>query len=269
MCTNDQCLGKQPPLMKPIEPDPLKKLGKAPPRLDKRTLRLAKYLKPPLPMPPAIKIWSDKLGVLGQMLNDKLGICTCAAAAHMVQTWSVNVGAEKIIPDADILAAYQAESGYDPANPETDRGAIALEVLNYWRNVGIGGDKIVAYAALNFRNALQLKQAICLFGGAYIGVNLPLSAQNQDTWDYVEDPGDGSSTPGGWGGHAVPIVAYSPTGLTCITWGKLLTMTWKFWQNYCDESYTILSHDWVNAQNISPDGVDFYALQADLTKVTA
>ena len=54
--------------------------------------------------------------------------------------------------------------------------------------------------------------AIWLFGGAYIGVEFPITAQNQDVWDVPAKPGP-KDEPGSWGGHAVYLVGYD-TGLS-------------------------------------------------------
>ncbi len=116
-------------------------------------------------------------------------------------------------------------------------------MLNYWRQKGIAGHKILGFAALDPRHVEQIKQSVYLFGGTYIGVQLPLSAQDQDTWDVPPSGPIGNGEPGSWGGHAVCVVAYNAKGLWVVTWGKLLFMTWAFWQTYCDEAYAVFSTD--------------------------
>jgi hypothetical protein len=78
----------------------------------------------------------------------------------------------------------------------------------------------------------------------YIGLALPISAQNQDVWAVPPGGSAGEGSPGSWGGHAVPIVAYDSRGLTVITWGATKRMTWQFLDTYCDEAYALLSQDW-------------------------
>ena len=56
-----------------------------------------------------------------------------------------------------------------------------------------------------------ISTAIWLFGGAYLGVNLPIAAQKQDVWDVPENPGL-DDEPGSWGGHAVYLVGYEKPG---------------------------------------------------------
>ena len=43
--------------------------------------------------------------------------------------------------------------------PDTDRGAVELDVLRYWRKTGIGGTKIDAFMALEPKNHLHVQAA--------------------------------------------------------------------------------------------------------------
>lgn len=244
------------------------KLGKLAPRVDKRTLRLARYMTD-LPAAPASMDVSSALPAdLGMMLNDHLGDCTCAGMAHAVQTWTACNGGIVTLSDADVLRAYEEACGYSPSDPSTDQGGVELDVLNYFRSVGIGGHKIGAFASIDPKNREHLKAAIWLFGGVYIGVALPISAQTQDVWRIAIAGTEGDPTPGSWGGHCVfvpPI--YDADGLACITWGQTKRMTWEWWDAYCDEAYALLSPDWVQPGKDAPSGFDLAALQADLAAV--
>ena len=197
--------------------------------------------------------------------NDVLGDCTCAAAGHMIECWSANAGVEKVPTDSSIIAAYSSITGYDPHTGANDNGAVCLDVLNFWRKKGIAGSQISAYAALQPGNHDHVRQSLYLFGGVYLGLSLPLSAQTQKVWAVVKGP---RGRAGSWGGHAVPVVAYDAKGLTVVTWGMLKTMTWQFFSLYCDEAYALLSNDWLNAGK-SPAGFDLAALQQDLHRVAA
>ena len=88
-----------------------------------------------------------------------------------------------------------------------------------------------------------------MFGGAYGGVELPLSAQSQvgGVWDVVGDGQTGSSAPGSWGGHATAIIKYGIAGVTLVTWGALQQATWKFITTYYDEMHAILSPNFKGA----------------------
>jgi len=81
-----------------------------------------------------------------------------------------------------VLDLYERVSGYDPATGANDNGAVELDVLNQWRQVGIGGHKIGAFVAVSPSDAREVKEAIYLFGGVYIGISLPLAWQGQSAW---------------------------------------------------------------------------------------
>jgi hypothetical protein len=243
------------------------KLGKRPAVHDKRTLLLSDYVTNALKPPPRVD-WSMKLTHIGEMLNDQLGICTIAAAGHMIQTWTAANGSQIILPDNAILKGYEEACGYNPADPSTDNGGVEVTVLNYLRKTGLGGHKIYAYVAQEPGNRTHIELAVDLLGGCYLGLELPRSIQGQRVWSVPPGGPVGDGAPGSLGGHAVPAVAYGPAGITVITWGQLLTMTWKFFSVYCSESYGVLSPDWANGTKLAPSGFDLAALQADLAAIT-
>ena len=261
---------KRPPVIKP----PVRKLGKLPAKIDSRTLKFSDYIDVGLPAPPNHRNWAQKKAIptWPMMANDQIGDCTIAAAGHMVELWTADEsGTATIIPDSQIIAAYSAISGYDPATGNNDVGCAILDVLNYWRTTGIGGDKIYAYMSATPTNHTQIQQAMFVFGAVDIGINLPLTAQNQTgggrKWAVPPGGAVGDGAPGSWGGHSVPIVSYDQTGLLVVTWGALQFMTWGFLDTYCDEAYAVLSEtDWVS-KGKNPLGLNMAQLRADLNQI--
>ncbi len=254
--------------------DPRKlKLGKLAARHDPRTLLLASYITAALPTPPASFDLTAKVGSSwGMMDNDQIGDCTCAAAGHLLMEWTANAGKKMFTPsDKQIVAAYSAITGYNPVTGANDNGANEIDVLNYWRQSGIAGHKIGAYAALEPSNHTHIMDSVYIFEGCYIGLSLPLSAQaqvqNHQPWSVPPGGPTGDGQPGSWGGHAVPVVAYDARTLTVVTWGALQAMTWSFWDAYCDEGYAIISNDYLNGQEQAPQGFSLQQLQADLADV--
>ena len=204
------------------------RLGKRPRRHDSRTLKLARYVKSALPPAPPCVDYTRGITDWGMMLNDSLGCCTIAAVGHAVQVWTANAAsAEVSFPDPVILDYYKTWDGYNPADPATDQGGVELDVLNDWRQQGFAGQALDAYAAIDLGTRdtgqgtrenpssqdvsvlpmLDVMDAIWLFSGAYIGLELPISAQTQDVWDVSANPGP-DDEPGSWGGHAVYLVGY-------------------------------------------------------------
>jgi hypothetical protein len=257
------------------------KLGKKGVRHDDRTLRFEDYLiHTRMPHPPPAKHWSQVVkGPWGMMKNDVAGCCTISAAGHAALLWSSAAGKPKVIPDPEIIKAYTrvtaAENdgrGYDPATGANDNGCYELDVLNDWRQNGVGGDKLGAFAALEPKNYDHVKDSISIFALTYIGLALPLSAQAQtDAGKVWSVPTYGTArdgAPGGWGGHAVPVVDFDRFGLVCVTWGQLQRMTWNFWRAYCDEAYCLISQDFFSG-NLSASGFNLQAMTDDLRQIGA
>jgi len=245
------------------------KLGKLNPVHDPQTLMLANYIDPEaLPAIPEKFVYAKNIKAKswGMMANDHIGDCTCAAAGHLIMEWTDANGAMVTPADKDIIAAYAAITGYNPVTGKHDKGAVEIKVLNYWRKTGIASHKILAYAALEPGNHDHIRQSVYLFGGCYIGMALPVSAQTQRIWSVPPGGPHGTGAPGSWGGHAVPVIGYDTHGLNIITWGATKRMTWAFWDAYCDESYALLSSDFAGTKP-APNGFDLAALQADLKEI--
>ena len=241
------------------------KLGRKAIKTDSRTLAFAKYLTPALPPPPPAADWTKGIASWGMMLNDTLGDCTIAGVGHAVQVWTPNTGAEVTVPDSTIESYYEQWDGYVPGNPNTDNGGVELDVLNDWQKNGFAGHSLVAFADPKPAKLVEIHQSIALFGGVYIGLSLPLTAQKQDVWDVVPK-GGANAKPGSWGGHCVYVPRYDQSGFTCITWGQQKTMTLAFWKKYCDEAHTLLGQDWLTAKG-SPQGFDQAQLLIDLKAI--
>lgn len=238
-------------------------LGKLPSRMDARTLKFKKYFKK-MPWVPDTVNQSLKVSSWGVMENDQIGDCTIAGAGHMEMTWTSNAGALYTPPDSDIVTAYSAVSGYIPGQPSTDNGAFMIDVLNYWRKTGISGHKIHAYNQVNVASSIQVRAALYLFGGLYVGVQLPESAMNAtESGQCWSDTTDTNII----GGHAFNIVALDPWTVSCITWGQVQMMTWAWLAKYCDEAYAIISNDWIESTGIAPPGFNMKQLNNDLLEL--
>jgi hypothetical protein len=244
------------------------KLGKLPPRVDVRTLSLARYVdSAKLPPPPADLDLAAPVHDWPMYGNDTLGDCTIAAAGHMIEAWTAPTRGHAVeVSERSVVAAFDKVKQVDPVTGE--EGAVELDVLKYWRAHGIGGHKIGAFARVSVSDRKLIRDAAFLFGGLYIGLELPVTAQTQKVWDWTHRL-DGPAKPGSWGGHAVDVVGYDQHELTVVTWGRLQTMTWAFWDRYVDECYALLSVDFLDEGGEAPNGFDLAALKADLGLVTS
>lgn len=242
------------------------KLGRQAARLDPRTLRLASYLPKTLPAAPESVDWTSGEVSFGMLANDRLGDCTIAGIGHLIQVQSAATGPRVDFADSQVLDYYSRWAGYVPGDSSTDNGAVELDVLNRWRASpdGFLGWKLNAYADPDPRNAEHVRQAVWRFAALYIGLGLPLTAQDQDVWDYV--PGTKNNQPWSWGGHCVVVCGYDPEHLTCVTWGGLKRMTWEFWRRYCEESHALLTDIWASR---APADFALPDLESDLRSVTS
>ena len=243
------------------------KLGKLPVRLDVRTLRLARYVdRTKLPAAPTQLDLTPHVPEWPMYANDRIGDCTIAAAGHMIEAWTAAAHRRAVeVSEPAVLTAFDAVKLVDPQTGE--EGAVELDVLRYWRATGVGGHKIGAFAGVSLHDESLVRAGAYLFGGLYIGLALPVTAQEQDVWDWTGSLA-GPAKPGSWGGHAVDVVRYDPHGLTVVTWGSLKQMTWSFWERYVDEAYALISPDFLEGDE-APNGFDLAALRADLALVTA
>jgi hypothetical protein len=244
------------------------KLGKHPPVHDQRTLQLGKYLTSALPPPPPAVEYGKKVKTWPMYYNDQYGDCTCAAAGHMIQNWTANAGTEVSPPKASVLTFYEHFVG---TPPPPDEGCDMLSVLKYWRSSGLDGHKVAAFASIELKNHIEAQSAVYLMGSIYIGVALPQFAVegNMLTVPWVVPPGGpvGAAAPNQNNGHCIPAVAYDAENLYIVTWGELKSMSWGFYDAYADESFAVVSGDFIERSGKAPEGFDLATLEKDVANL--
>ena len=252
------------------------RLGKHAPTLKKKTLRIGDFLNlSVLPTPPAAVDWSMIKGkplTYGMDGNDDYGDCVFASSCHQIGTWSGNTGDEQIATAADALSAYAKFTGFDPAVPSSDGGASMVLTATEWRTQPIFNHTIAAFASVDLKRLDLVAAAAYLFGGLWVGWQLPRAWQGANTWD-VNPSGStsGDWAPGLWGGHATHMPAFSPELLGVVTWQQNVPVTIPAFASYADEAYALISTDtWLRLTgDRCPAGVDGAALQDALAQVTA
>lgn len=247
------------------------RLGHLPSQDDDRTLNFARYTTAELAPPPKAVDWTGKASRWRTLGNDRMGNCEVVTTANLVQLWTSMLDAEVLIPEADVVRAYSAITGYNPQTGRPDPGIRTLDMLNYWRKRGVGGRGMLAFVRLDHTNREQVRTAAALFGGVFTAFQLPLTAQDQfdrrQVWRSSTTTRRGRR--GSWGGHAVALAGYDATGATCITWGRPQRMTWGFVDAYLSEAWAVISPDQVGAAGRTPLGFDMDKLRADLSAITS
>lgn len=251
------------------------RLGKKPPIIDSRTLRFGRYLTPALPPPPPTVTLYTAIPSWPMDGNDELGDCTMAGAAHLVEAWTGEQpnGTPVEIPTTTIEEDYFALTG------GPDDGLAELTVLKWWKRTGFVdaagiAHTISAYAQVDPANQTETQQAVSIFGGAYLGLALPDYAVNPPDgnlldvdWTAVPPGGFAANPPDPNNGHCVVAVGYDADNLYVVTWGAIKPMSYAFGQAYVDETFAIISPDWLGA-GTTPSGFDLAQLETDLADVT-
>lgn len=236
------------------------KFGKLRPQFPVALKEFTAYAAAPLPTPPAAVDWAKNVTNWPMDGNDRYGDCTMAAAAHTIQSWNAQTGAEDQVPtEQQVIDEYLQLSGGQ------DTGLVESQVLKSWQSGGLWGNRVVAYAPVNVHDLTAIKQTISLFGGVYAGIQVPSNAQDQFSAGkpWTLDPG--------WqdqpieGGHAIPLLGYDADWLYCITWGAVQPIAWDWWSTYSDEAWAILSQEYKEAGKVN--GIDLATLQSDLQRV--
>lgn len=239
-----------------------------------------------LPARPTLVDYVSRVADWPMLANDSFGDCVWAAAGHIIEAATTyGQGTTVKVSDADVLKGYHDVTGFDPSDPATDQGTVIQDALAYWRKVGIGGHKILAYAQVDVRNLDEVAEALYLFGHLELGINFPGSAMDQfnagEPWDVV--PGASIE-----GGHAVNLgltrdtttakPSFSPRqhlvgrnargNYEVVTWGRVQEMTPAFWAKYVEEAWIVITPEWEEATGGSPAGIDKARLGSLFTQLT-
>lgn len=205
---------------------------------------------PPLPSFSRI----DNKGIIWESYgNDtQLPICVPAAAANLIKCWTANTQPIKNPNPNDVYNLYSKNLKEIIVDGKAQKGCNTRDVLEYWRQNGFGSDKIATYNFMKPINKISLQMAIYYYGGCIIGLQMPLSAVNKNVWEFSNVAAE--NVVGSWGGHAVAAFGYSDTHIQVISWGRLILMSWKFFETYNDEVYVVLSEDDWSRNNVTPVG---------------
>ncbi len=241
------------------------RFGKHPAKHDYRTLRLKTYLTPELKAPPVscdvlprvyktLGVAEDPQPLFPMDGNDTLGDCTIAALAHATTIYRGLVGKREVPKSSAVTKLYWHLTG------GVDSGLAELDVLSYWRKHTFAGDRILAFAKVDVKDHTQIKQAIHLFGGVYLGFQVQEDCEKEFAAGKPWTAGPLTQD-----GHAVFATGYDAHQLTVLTWGNTQKATWGWWDECVDEAYAILPAD-AKLEGYAP-GFDFAKLLADLELV--
>ena len=233
------------------------RLGKKRAKLDRRTLPFKCALKGLPLIPETFDLEKDKRFPCSMMKNDVYGDCVIVGRANQTLRFELSEQGMYIhISDDEVLAQYFKEGKKFCFDSKPDRGLVMLDSLKHWRNDGWTACgyfyNIYAFAKINQFDLYEVRAAMYLLNGIYVGIALPNSARNQDIWSVVSS----DNIPGSWGGHCVYVPPiWDRELIPCVTWGDIKYMTPEFFKTYTDEAYAIVDNKnrW---QKDSPIDVD-------------
>jgi hypothetical protein len=219
---------------------------------DPRTVQLTDYVDPAhVAAAPSAFTASNIAGDWRMLGNKRAGDCTFAAAGHSIELWAAPNSPEPPLTKSDVMLAY-----YDARNARVSgstngrlippaEGLTATAALNYWRQNGIGGHRIDAYASVKRDDRDWVKYAISTFTCVYVVLALPNAVvrngmrADQADWDRMPAAGP-DAVLNLSNSHCVISTGYDANGLTAITWGRPMKTSWDFHDAYCDEMYVAL-----------------------------
>ncbi len=251
------------------------KFGKTPARVDSTTLKFADVFRTgSLPAPPKVFGHTNLVAedTWSMLANDQWSDCVFAGAAHETMIWTLEGGLERAQFTArDVLLDYSAVTGFDPSQPDTDKGADMQEAADYRQKTGIrdtnsARHKIDAYASLTVGDVDQLAEAVWLFGAVGVGVEVPqsmISQFNSNTvWSVVK--GDKIK-----GGHYIPCVGRNSAGnFLFVSWGRIQAATPEWVKEYMDEGLVYLSVEMINSSTkMSPENFNLDLLTQYLKQI--
>lgn len=192
--------------------------------------------------------------------NDRLGDCVVAGHIHLSQAVAEENGGTYTYPGD---AATQTE--YFVLTGGQDTGLSESTFLTTAQSTPILGSQVDVFGVLNHADRNEVKSGIYTFGGVFLGVNLPQSAENQfanqnPIWTVV--PGSPII-----GGHCIVAIGYDAEYVYVVTWGQVIRCTWAWFLEYVEEAYGILYTEQVSAGRGPLKGLDIARLRADIASL--
>jgi hypothetical protein len=211
----------------------------------------------PVSGPPPVVDWIGSNVNWGVMLNDTLNDCVVACMGHVVEAWTQAASTTVVIPDADILTAYSALSGYNPNTGSNNNGILVSAGMNYWQQTGLAGHKVDIAVQSNMVSggpggnySPLISNLIQYYGVAILVFNLPLAAEPAffagENWVGNMGPGAGTEY------HCVPALAYDQEWCDIVTWGQPQRTNWAFIDTYLVELWGVMGPDWVTDSGLTP-----------------
>lgn len=239
--------------------------GAIPSRVDPRTVKCKAVLSTLTTAQPALRVPpfaydARPAGNRWRMYgNDVYGCCTFAGIVRIMQNNAKRRGQPFVVDDADVVNAY-----LDLTNGE-DVGAMPINALNYMRNVGIKGHKVLAFARVDDHDVNERQSAMKTFGSLYVAAALPAKLDEDHDLRMELTPKEKrtkNDEPASLGRHAYASFGYQNGEEFTVMWNQE-NIEEMDWINYYREE------NWAFIDNGEIDQALLDAMQAQLSAIKA
>jgi hypothetical protein len=254
------------------------KYGRRPPK-NAPALHFSSFLAAAAPPHPAEEDYLARLPGWQMLGNDKVGDCNAVTWANMRRLITATLATEYYPTQAQVWQFYQTQNpGFDPNGTSQtngpgsshDQGMDIQTGLEYLHGTGgPDGVKVVAFAKVDHTKLAEVKAALAIFGGLWLGIQV-LDANQQEfeegkPWtDVAKSKIDG--------GHAILGGGYR-TDINFITWAKETKFAPSFWNGVVqgsplvEEAWAVIWPEHLGTKSFE-QGVNLSQLEADYRAVT-
>jgi hypothetical protein len=255
------------------------KYGRRPPK-NAPALRLASFLSSAVPAHPRSEDYLAKLTGWQMLGNDVAGDCNAVTWANMRRLVTAALSTEYYPTQAQVWQFYQTQNpGFDPngtsstngPGSQDDQGMDVQTGLEYLHTTGgPDGVKAVAFAKVDHTNPDEVRAALAIFGGLWLGVMVLDANQQQFAKGHAWTDVAGSPIDGG---HAILGGGYTTADVKFITWAKETEFAKSFWngvvqgQPLVQETWVVIWPEHLGSAAFQ-QGVNQAALAADYQALT-
>lgn len=255
------------------------KYGRRPPK-NAPALKFRSFLASTAPAYPPSEDYLTKLSNWQMLGNDVAGDCNAVAWANMRRLVTASLTTENYPSQAQVWQFYQTQNpGFDPngtsdtngPGSQDDQGMDIQTGLEYLHtNGGPDGVKAVAFAQVDHTDIEQVKAALAIFGGLWLGIQV--LAANQEEFGESRAWTDVKGSPID-GGHAILGGGYTSSDIKFITWAQETEFARSFWNGVVqgtplvEEAWVVIWPELLGTTAFE-QGVDLAQLGADYQALT-
>jgi hypothetical protein len=254
------------------------KYGRRPPK-KAPALRFGSFLRGAGPSYPAREDYLASLTGWQMLGNDAVGDCNAVTWANFRRLVTATLTVENYPTQEQVWEFYKTQNpDFDPSGTAStngpgssaDQGMDVQTGLEYLHATGgPDGAKAVAFAKVDHTKIVEVKAALAIFGGLWLGIQV-LKA-NQDEFAEGKAWSDVAGSPVE-GGHAILGGGYNPD-IRFITWAKETRFASSFWNGVVqgaplvEEAWAVIWPEHLGTKEFE-QGVDQAQLAADYLALT-